>query len=182
MKQRIKYIINGIIRRGFWFNNVFFQDCRKFRAYNTFNTDVVNLGSTSAVHAFNYDGIAIKGANWAMNRNPLFGDYAIIRNYSSFLNAGRSFVIITLCPFSSLSGSYDYLDDRYYSILYPSTIPNYSYVHYVQVTNKWTNPLNHYPVLSLFSDVWHIIVKKVGLKNFLLRISLYHYHKKTKMQ
>ena len=123
MKGKIKYILNALIKRGYWFNNVFFEGCRKMSMYSTFNTDVINLGSTSAVHAFNYDGLGLKAGNWAMTRNPLLGDYAILKNYSSFLKKDRSIVIITLCPFSSLAGSYNFLDDRYYTFLYPSTIP-----------------------------------------------------------
>ena len=113
----IKHIINSVIRKGYWFNNVSFDGCSR----------LINLGSTSAVYAFNYEGVGIKGGNWAMPRNPLLGDYAILRNYSSFLKKG-SIVIIPLCPFSAFSGSYDYLDDRFYTILYPTTIPNYKYV------------------------------------------------------
>ena len=157
MKKKIKYIINGLIRRGYWFNNVFFQDYRKFRMYNTFNTDVINLGSTSGVAAFNYDGLNIKGANWAMSRNPLIGDYAILRNYSSFLKKNGSTVIISLCPFTAFSGSYDYLDDRYYKVLYPSTIPYYSYIHDVQVSAKWENPMMHYPIFALFTDLVRLV-------------------------
>lgn len=157
MKQKFKYLINALIRRGYWFNHMFFEGCRRLITYDQFNTEVVNLGSTSAVHAFNYDGLKVKGGNWAMTRNPLLGDYAILRNYSGFLKEEGSIVLIPLCPFTALSGSYDYLDDRYYTVLYPSTIPNYSYVHDVQVQAKWTSPLYHYPILALFKDFGNLL-------------------------
>lgn len=171
MKKKILNILNALIRRGYWFNNMFFQDCRKFYTYKQFDTDVVNLGSTSAVHAFNYSGIEIKCANWALSRNPLLGDYAILRNYSSFLKKDGATVIFTLCPFSFLAGGYDYFDDRYYSILYPSTIPSFSYIHNTQVRDKVQNPILYYPWYALFVDVWRFFFprKKVtATKEFMI--------------
>lgn len=159
IKQKIKYALNGLIKRGYWYNNILFPDSRKFYRYDVFNTKVINLGSTSAVNAFNYAGLNIKAANWAMGRNPLRGDLAILKNYVSFLDPKSNIVIISLCPFSSLSGSYDYLDDRYYPILYPTMIPNYSYHHNLQVASKWSNPVLHYPWYGFFLDMYKLIVK-----------------------
>lgn len=157
---KIKHAVNAVIRRGYWFNNVDFADCRKFRTYNTFNTQVINLGSTSALHAFDYDGLNIKGANWALGHNPLAGDWAILRNYSSFLDSSGCTVIIPLCPFSSLSGTYKPFEDRYYTILYPTTIPSYSYVHDVQVQDRWLNPIWRYPFWGFLLDIVHLFPKR----------------------
>lgn len=164
MKKKLKFVINGLIKRGYWYNNCFFQDSRKLYRYRTFNTQVVNLGSTSAVNAFNYDGLDIKAANWAMSRNPLKGDLAILKNYVSFLKSSNSHVIISLCPFSSLSGSYDYLDDRYYPILYPTVIPHFSYHHSLQVEGKWSNPIMHYPWYALFLDIYKLFFRNASSK------------------
>lgn len=158
MMKKLFRIINCIIQRGYWFNNVAFEGCRRLTNYKTFNTVVVNLGSTSAVHAFDYDDIGIIGGNWALNRNPLLGDYAILKNYSSFLKENGATIIVPLCPFSALAGSYDYLDDRYYTLLYPSSIPNYTYIHDTQVKVKWKNPILTYPLYAPFMDLWHLIV------------------------
>lgn len=160
MKRKFLHIINSLIRRGYWFNNIFFQDCRKFHTFRQFDTEVVNLGSTSAVCAFDYEGFDLKCANWALSRNPLIGDYSILRNYTSFLKHDGATIILPLCPFSSLAGSYDYLDDRYYSILYPSSIPAYSYIHNVQVENKLNNPILYYPWYAPFLDIWKRIFKE----------------------
>lgn len=159
LKQKIKLVINGIIKRGYWFDNIAFQDCRKFYRYNTFNTKVVNLGSTSAVAAFNYEGLEIQSANWAMSRNPLSGDLAILKNYCSFLAPRDSCVLIPLCPFSALAGGYKYLDDRYYPILYPTMIPNYSYIHDVQVRRRWNEPMWTYPIYAPFLDLYKFVFK-----------------------
>ena len=152
-------ITNAVIRKGYWYNNTFFPECQKFNQYNTFNTKVINLGSSSAVAAFDYDGLNIRGANFALSRNPLVGDWGILMNYLSYLKEGESTVIVTLCPFSSLSGSYDYLDDRYYRILYPTVIPNYSYTHYMRVRERMDNPIMYYPFYAPFVDLYKLIFK-----------------------
>lgn len=156
---KVKTILNALVRRGYWYDNFFLPDARKFQVYSTFNTKVVNLGSTSAVAAFDYSGLPVKAANWALRRNPLAGDWAVLRNYSSYLDAKGSTVIIPLCPFSALSGDYEPFEDRYYSVLYPSTIPGYSYVHNVQAQDKITNPIMHYPWYGIFVDLWHLCFK-----------------------
>lgn len=145
-------IINRIIRKSSWFKHEKFDGCSKFWELNTFNLDVVNLGSTSGVMAFDYEDIPLKTANWALSRNPLLGDKEILFNYSSFLKSGHSIVIISLCPFSSLSGSYTYFDDRYYTILHMSSIPNCSYRKKMEVLGIKNNPINFYPLRSLFKD------------------------------
>ena len=152
---KVKTVLNALIRRGYWYDNIFLPDVRKFQVYSTFNTKVVNLGSTSAVAAFDYSGLPVKGANWALRRNPLAGDWAVLRNYASYLDAKGSTVIIPLCPFSALSGDYEPFEDRYYSVLYANTIPNYSYVHDVQAKDKIQNPIMYYPWYALFSDLKH---------------------------
>ena len=156
---KVKTILNAFVRRGYWYDNIFLPDARKFQVYSTFNTKVVNLGSTSAVAAFDYSELPVKAANWALRRNPLAGDWAVLRNYSSYLDAKGSTVIIPLCPFSALSGGYKPFEDRYYSVLYPSTIPGYSYVHNVQAQDKITNPIMHYPWYGIFMDLWHLCFK-----------------------
>lgn len=158
--KKIYHVINALIRRGYWFDHVFFENCRKFNTYSVFNTDVINLGSTSALYAFNYEGINIKAANFALAHNPLAADWAVLRNYVSFLNPQKSVVIIPLCPFGALAGSYEAMDDRYYSILYPSTIPSYSFSRDLQIQEKYKHPVRHYPFYALFLDLFKLIVKR----------------------
>lgn len=155
--MRISNYLNAFIRKGYWFNNILFEDCRKFWTYRQFNTDVINLGSTSALYAFDYSEINIKGANFALKRNPLLADFEVLKNYFSYLNPKAGHVIITLCPFTSLSGSYDYFEDRYYSILYPSSIPAFSYVRQQQVKSMISNPLSVYPLIALLTDVRYLM-------------------------
>lgn len=158
--MRLSKYLNAFIRRGNWYNNVLFEDCNKFWSHKQFNTDVINLGSTSALYAFDYSGIKVRGANFALSHNPLFADFAVLKNYFSYIKPNGGHVIISLCPFSALSGSYDYLEDRYYTILYPSSMPSFSYVRQQQIKSLINNPLSVYPLISLFSDIRNFIVKK----------------------
>ncbi len=152
-------VINRIIRSGNWYNNVIFRDCAKMWHYNTFNTEIANFGSTSGVNAFNYDGLPVKGANWAIGSNPISGDLALLKNYFSYLKSEGSIVIFPLCPFTSLAGSRLIDDDRYYTLLYASTIPYYSSSRNKKIADICANPLSIYPVVSIFSDIKHSIFK-----------------------
>lgn len=95
-----------------------------------------------------------------MAHNPLAADWAVLRNYVSFLNPQKSVVIIPLCPFGALAGSYEAMDDRYYSILYPSTIPSYSFSRDLQIQEKYKHPVWHYPFYALYLDLFKLIVKR----------------------
>lgn len=156
----VKGTINKIVRRSYWYREIRFPDCSKFWNYRTFNTDLVNLGSTSGLNAFDYDGISLKCGNWALRANPLLGDLSVLRNYFSYLKENNATVIIPLCPFSSLSGSYNITEDRYYTILYPSTIPNFSLKRYRTIINERNNPFSAFPIAALFMRK-----KSRGIKN-----------------
>ena len=155
----INRVLNRLIRAGYWYNNVVFLGCDKFWKQQDFNLDVVNLGSTTAVYGFKYTGLPIKASNLALNSNPLLGDYAILMNYFSFLKPEKSTIILSLCPFSSLAGRYKDFDDRYYTLLYPSSIPDFSYKRQQRVKAIRNNPLSLYPLLALFSDIKHLFLK-----------------------
>ena len=150
--SKVKRILGAVVKRSPWFNEVLFPDCKKFWKYNTFNTEVVNLGSTSGLCAFNYEGLPVKGANWALSHNPLSGDRAILKNYFSYLHPKKSTVIIPLCPFTSLAGSYNFMEDRFYTLIYPSSIPEFSYKRQQQVKSIKNNPITVYPIYALFYD------------------------------
>ena len=151
--------LNSLIQRGYWYNNILFPYCKKFWQQKEFNLDVVNLGSTSAVCAFDYSLCECKGANWALGGNPLLGDQAVLNNYCSFLRTGGT-VIITLCPFSSLSGGYDDFPDSYYSILRLSSMPHFSIKRKRKVMDQMKNPINSYPCVFLIKDLGRAFKRK----------------------
>lgn len=153
IKHKIASKLNGAIRRTHWFNEELFPDCRKFWNYNTFNTDVINLGSTSGYYAFDYEGLPIKGGNFALRHNPLSGDQAILKNYFGYLNPKGSHVIIPLCVFSSLAGSYDFMEDRFYTLIYPSSIPHFSYRRQQQIKAIAASPIRRFPLWSFYTEL-----------------------------
>lgn len=153
IKHKIASKINGAIRRTHWFNEELFPDCRKFWNYKTFNTDVINLGSTSGYYAFDYEGLPIKGGNFALRHNPLSGDQAILKNYFGYLNPKGSHVIIPLCVFSSLAGSYDFMEDRFYTLIYPSSIPHFSYRRQQQIKAIAASPIRRFPLWSFYTEL-----------------------------
>ena len=85
MINKMKIIIKRWVRKSKWFNEIVFKDCEKFWTLNDYNIDVVNLGSSSGVHAFNYEEQDLKGKNWAMSPQSLLMDFAILKNYVSYL-------------------------------------------------------------------------------------------------
>lgn len=153
LKKKIASKLNGAIRRTHWFNEELFPDCRKFWNYNTFNTDVINLGSTSGCHAFDYEDLPIRGVNFALSHNPLSGDQAILKNYFGYLNSKGSHVIISLCVFSSLAGSYDFMEDRFYTLIYPSSIPHFSYRRQQHIKAIAARPVRKFPLWSFYTEL-----------------------------
>ncbi len=160
IKKKIADKVNGLVRRSPWFKEVLFPDCEKFWNQKTFNLDVVNLGSTSGLNAFNYEGIPVKAVNWALGHNPIMADQEVLNNYFSYLNPNSSTVILSLCPFTSLSGSYDYFEERYYTILRMSSIPHFSYKLKAKVLGMRRNPLRYYPLYMMLRDIKGVLFSK----------------------
>lgn len=159
IKQKIKNKLLSFVRNSDWYQEKF-SDCVKFWNHNTFNVEIVNLGSTSALHSFNYDGLNLNAFNWALRANPLKGDEAVLKNYSSYLNPQNCTVIIPLCPFSSFAGGYEDFDDRYYSILYPSSIPLYSNNRRKSVMDMVNHPLRFFPAKEIIPSIKKRFVKQ----------------------
>lgn len=151
--QKIGNKMNSLVMKSYWYNEVLFPDCSKFWNLNTFNLDVVNLGSTTGVASFCYEDIPLKAANLALEHNFILVYQEILNNYCSYLNPHSSTVIIPLCPFTSLSGSYDYFEDRYYTILQLCSIPHGSVKRRLQILNLKERPLFNYPLFAMIKDL-----------------------------
>ena len=148
----IENILNQFAFSSRWYNEVAFRDCRKFWELKDFNIDVVNLGSTSGTYDFNYDGLGIKGSNWAVAPQTVVGDFAILKQYTPHLKKG-TVVLYPLCPFTSISGAVDYVEDRCYSFLNLESIPNGHYIRKTRVEQMRNNPILYYPFRSLIADL-----------------------------
>lgn len=149
--SKIRRVLNAFVHRSYWYKNIEFADCAKFWNHRIFGMDVINLGSSSALAAFNYSAYPqLKAANWAMAPQTTLADYEILRNYCCYLREGAT-VIIPLCPFTCFGGSKDYLADKYYTVLDIASIPHASYIKKQQMTERKQNPILYYPLMQLLT-------------------------------
>jgi len=106
--------LNSIVKRTPWYRGKFvdidsliYPDFGWSSRHVERNFDIVNLGSSSAFWGFDYEGLPLRGMNWAQARQLLQNDLRILKNFHSILKPGGT-VIVPLCFFSGL-----YIDDTY---------------------------------------------------------------------
>ncbi|WP_299096215.1 hypothetical protein [uncultured Bacteroides sp.] len=117
-----------------------FQDCQKFWKRIPEGLEVVNLGSNSAFYGFDYSGLSVKAANWAMRPQSFPQDLAILKTYCSYLRH-RAIILIALCPYSSCFKNYKDIElEKYYTILAPEVFENFSKDNYEVVCRIKNNP------------------------------------------
>jgi len=117
-----------------------------YRSHDERNFDIVNIGSSNAVYAFDYNQTNVKAFNWALQPQSMESGFKILKNFFSILGP-KGIVTIPLGPFSGLSVSGKWaqsLVDRYYGILDPSLIDNYENVAY-----RHAHPFLSSPVESI---------------------------------
>lgn len=152
-KTVINKIGNKVIRHTDWYNNQLWGGATKFWYAHQFGLDIVNLGSGAGVHAFNYEGIPVKGANWALGPQSLVHDFNILKNYFSYIREGGC-VIITVCPFSGLFSKYGKTHNfKYYSFLHPATILNFDEDERQKALRIKQNPFKEMPVVSVKNTI-----------------------------
>lgn len=128
-----------IITKNHWYKQEF-ADCPKFWKGFSFNLGIINLGSSSAFYGFDYSDTKVKGANWAIRPQSFPQDLAVLKTYYSFLGH-KAIVIIALCPYSSCYKSYtDISLEKYYTILHPGVIENFSIEKQKEIYDKKNSP------------------------------------------
>ena len=148
MRNLIERVCNKLICHTKWYDQ-YWGGVQKFWSINSFNLDVVNLGSNSGKYAFNYDGLDIYGMNWAVGPQSLVHDYNVLKNYFSYLRTGAT-VIITLCPFSSLVSQYNKNTNlKYYTFLHPATILDFEEHERIKALKIKESPIKEIPWLSI---------------------------------
>lgn len=104
-----------------------------YRKHDERNYDIVNIGSSSALYAFDYKNTGLKGFNWALKPQSMEYGFKILKNFYSILGP-KGIVTIPLCPFSGLSvpdGKWAQSRiERYCDILDPSLIENYKTISF----------------------------------------------------
>ena len=112
---------NRMLLKSEWYRNMLvdyehkvFPDNVWYRAHDERNFDLVNLGSSSPVYAFNYEGYNVKAMNWARQPQTLLDDIRLFKNFHSILKEG-GYVLISIMPFTSINKQTGLLDVVRYS-------------------------------------------------------------------
>lgn len=127
--------INRKVKNTNWYKNINlsinnYPTNDWYRQHLERNFDVINLGSSSALYAFNYSDLDVKSFNWALQPQSMEYSFKILKKYFSILKK-HGVVLIPFSPFSALSveGKWSsYLNDRYYNILDIEDIDDYENV------------------------------------------------------
>ena len=110
-----------------------------YRKNNERNFDIVNIGSSSILHAFDYEGLNVKAYNWALQPQSLDFCFYILKTYFSILKKGGT-VCIGLSPFTGITNKNDKrsapLLTRYLGVLNEEYIDDYG-----KIKRKYDHPL-----------------------------------------
>lgn len=156
MKNILERACNKIIRYTKWYDQ-YWSGVQKFWYLNQFGLQVVNLGSNSGKYAFLYEGLNVRGMNWAVGPQSLEHDYNILKNYFSYLHE-NAIVIITLCPFSSLKSFYSKDSNlKYYTFLHPATIIDFDEQERIKALRIKASPIREIPLICIKRTVKEIL-------------------------
>ncbi len=141
---------------------------KKIYRLNTFELQVVNTGSGSGMHDFNYDDLPLLGFNFALGPQSLVHDYNILKNYFSYFKKG-CIVIIPICPFSGMIVKYSKEHNfKYYPMLHPATIENFDEEERTRAYRFYHNPIetiNLTVLLNMVKDELYKIKGKLKCKS-----------------
>lgn len=161
-------VLNLLVKRTNWYKNKL-EGGYKFLKEIPRNLDMCNLGSNSAINAFDYSETGLKGENWAMSPQTLSYDFRILKNYFSYLKPG-GIVFIPLCPFSGCIKDFEEesLNNKYYPILHPLLITNFSRQKQKKIMRFVDTPFQVSPIKSLIrlvKDLPNAGKQKVNIAN-----------------
>lgn len=141
-------LLNNLACHSHWYREQQFSHCAKFwNLKESERFEVVNLGSNSALHAFDYTNLPINAANWAMSPQGIYADGALLQKYGPLhILSEKGVVFIPLCPFSSISGDLSYqMPRRYYTLLDAKQIFQYSEKEQMIVMDMKEHPWKYFP-------------------------------------
>lgn len=125
-------LVEKMVKRTNWYRNTIpnienYPGDKWYRDHLDRNYDIANLGSSSAVFCFNYDGLGVKAFNWALKPQSMEYSFKVLKQYFSILRQ-KGIVLIPFSPFSGLSVTGKWAEsanDKYYHILDRTLIDNY---------------------------------------------------------
>ena len=122
------------------FNHERYPDNVWYREHDERNFDVVNLGSSGGRWAYDWQGVGVKGMNWANQPQTLIDDFRLLKNFHSILRK-NGVVIITIMPFTGLNKETGVMDTfKYLGTLYWDVVKDMPYLDQAE-------RLRNYPIL-----------------------------------
>lgn len=162
VRKTKKVAFKLLVEKNPWYIQEF-ADCQKFWKRFSFDLQIVNLGSQSSFYGFDYTGLPYKTANWAIRPQSFPQDLAILKTYYSFLGP-KAIVLIALCPYSSCFKSYKDINlEKYYTILHPGVIENFSLEKQKEIYQKKNRPYKSYKkqlLLGYMKGLKHLLMRR----------------------
>lgn len=160
------YLLNQLVKHTNWYKNVIpdlnnYPTNEWYRTHDERNFDIVNIGSSSGVYAFDYSNTGLKAFNWALQPQSMEYSFNVLKNFFSILGE-KGIVIIPFSPFSGLSVTGKWTErsyDKYYHILDHTLIDNFE-----KISRRRKYPLFACPKQSLKYLVKDVPSKK-GMRN-----------------
>ena len=125
-------LLEKFVKRTNWYRNSIpnienYPGDKWYRDHLDRNYEIVNLGSSSAVFCFNYDGFGVKAFNWALKPQSMEYSFKVLKQYFSILRQ-KGIILIPFSPFSGISVTGKWAEsanDKYFHILDRTLINNY---------------------------------------------------------
>ena len=144
-------ILDSLVKKTNWYRNSIpnienYPGDNWYRKHLDRNFDIINIGSTSGLFCFNYDGLGVKAFNWALKPQSMEYSFKVLKQYFSILKQ-NGIVLIPFCPFSGLSVTEKWAEcanDKYFHILDRTLIDNYE-----SVAKRRLHPFRSMPRLSM---------------------------------
>lgn len=144
-------ILDKFVKRTNWYRNSIpdkdnYPGDKWYRNHIERNYDVVNLGSTSALFCFDYEGLNVKAFNWALKPQSMEYSVKVLKQYFSILKQ-NGVVLIPFSPFSGLSVTGKWAEnanDKYFHLLDGTLIDNYE-----SVAKRRSHPFLSMPLQSI---------------------------------
>lgn len=157
LSARLTIVLNKRIKKTNWYKNQLadkdlYPTNEWYRIHSERNYDIVNIGSSSSLFAFNYLYTDYKGLNWAGKPQSLELGFKLIKNFFSILRKGGA-VLIPVSPFTGLQVPWSGLqeEERFYGIMDYTLFEDYN-----KVAFKMGNPIRYNPkeaIKRLIKDV-----------------------------
>lgn len=140
IKCRLINLLNERIKRTNWYKNQLvdkelYPTNEWYRSHSERNFNIVNIGSSSAITAFNYKYSNLKGLNWAGKPQSMELGFKIFKNFFSILGP-KGMLCIPLGPFTGLTAPWTGTKEefRFFGVLDSSLFTDYKKVAFVMET------------------------------------------------